>query len=285
VAQKVGNTPLLLAANRGHAKVVLLLLEAGANTEAVTSVGNTPLLAAVLNGHARIASTLLSAGADVNRANNSTGVTPLIAAASGEEALVTLLLEAKAEIHARDASGKRAIEWARQLGSRQVVDMLGGEEHPGLVGDGEGPGLVVGTEEEQSAGAGMEASTDDADTRGGEGGGEGGGESGGEGGDGSEGGEPPLDAHLARAIEGLRLGTSATAEALRRARAWCSVEGVRSVEELRTRRSEEAFGGALGLRPKTQKLLLTRLSERVSTSGGSAVLVSAHLRRQWSTKI
>jgi ankyrin repeat protein len=74
-----GSTPLHMAAWKGKAAVVRLLLEAGADVNAHndnTHWGTTPLHAAAHSNRKGIADLLIAHGADVN-AKNPDGVTPL----------------------------------------------------------------------------------------------------------------------------------------------------------------------------------------------------------------
>jgi ankyrin repeat protein len=62
-----GSTALHHAAWRGHADVVKLLLQAGADVNAKTrSNSETPLHLAAMHGHTDVIQLLLQAGADVN---------------------------------------------------------------------------------------------------------------------------------------------------------------------------------------------------------------------------
>jgi ankyrin repeat protein len=82
-----------------------MLLYAGANVKATTRLGAyTPLMMAAEQGHAAVIAALLSAGADV-KAANATGTTPLmLAARSGDARAVTMLVENGAEVDAREKS-------------------------------------------------------------------------------------------------------------------------------------------------------------------------------------
>lgn len=65
-----GNTPLMFAVGRGHANVVKLLIEKGADVNAKNSQGHTPLLYAVLDEgrNVNIAKLLIDNGADIDAA-------------------------------------------------------------------------------------------------------------------------------------------------------------------------------------------------------------------------
>jgi ankyrin repeat protein len=70
-----GETPLHLAAIKGHEAVVELLLSSRANPNSRNRAGDTPLHWAAFNGHEGVAELLLSCGAEVDAKNNN-GATP-----------------------------------------------------------------------------------------------------------------------------------------------------------------------------------------------------------------
>src|SRR5262249_634227 len=74
-----GLTPLEFAARQGCVACVPVLLEGGADINAVDPDGISPLLSAIINGHYDAASLLLEKGADANIADR-TGRTPLYSA-------------------------------------------------------------------------------------------------------------------------------------------------------------------------------------------------------------
>ena len=61
-----GATPLILAAEEGHAEIVRALLAANANVNATADFGDTPLIRAARNGRSEIVQILLAAAAAVN---------------------------------------------------------------------------------------------------------------------------------------------------------------------------------------------------------------------------
>ena len=104
-ARTGGLTPLHMAASRGGTEAVRVLLEAGANLEARTDNGQTPLYSAVLGGPAEAVTALLEAGAKLE-ARDESGNTPLHnAALRGNAETVAVLLEAGADLEARAEGG------------------------------------------------------------------------------------------------------------------------------------------------------------------------------------
>ena len=86
-----GTTALFAAASRGHGEIVSLLLSNGADVDAERTDGETALLQGSRNGHGEVASLLLSSGADVNVQSND-GMTTLLAATVNRHAEVFSLL-------------------------------------------------------------------------------------------------------------------------------------------------------------------------------------------------
>src|SRR5918993_134332 len=102
-AQGDGMTALHWASRNGDAELAQMLLFAGANVKATTRLGGyTPLMMAAEQGHANVIAALLTGGADAKTANLM-GTTPLmLAAASGNPQAITTLVENGAEIEARE---------------------------------------------------------------------------------------------------------------------------------------------------------------------------------------
>lgn len=123
-----GNTPLLLAARRGHAPTVRTLIKAGASVSAVDVKGRSALFLASMGGHADVVKALLDAGASVDgdALTTSTKASALHAAAcNGHRDALAWLLKAGADIDRRDeASGGSPIYAAVQNEHAPVVAVL-----------------------------------------------------------------------------------------------------------------------------------------------------------------
>ncbi|XP_078689136.1 uncharacterized protein LOC144920681 [Branchiostoma floridae x Branchiostoma belcheri] len=118
------NGSLIDAARNGNVKLVLRLLEAGAEVDKTDKDGHTPLLLAANEGHGDVVQKLLKAGANVNRAKQD-GVTPLIiAACKGHVEVVQQLLKAGAEVNRADVNGFTPLFTAAQEGHVEVVQQL-----------------------------------------------------------------------------------------------------------------------------------------------------------------
>ena len=102
------------------------LLNAGANVAIENRVGATPLLLAALNGNAAMIEMLLEHGADSNARLTKTGDTVLmLAARTGVPASVQVLLNHGADINARENWGQSsALMWAVSEGHTKVVNIL-----------------------------------------------------------------------------------------------------------------------------------------------------------------
>jgi ankyrin repeat protein len=94
-----GYTPLFLASQAGHADVVDVLINAGADAKAVSTTGSTPLMLAASAGAVDAAKRLLDAGADVNAKESARGQTALLfAAANNRVPVIRLLAERGADL-------------------------------------------------------------------------------------------------------------------------------------------------------------------------------------------
>jgi ankyrin repeat protein len=121
-----GATALHWAAQWQALDLARILLQAGADPGAANRVGATPLLLAAINGDAELLALLLDHGATVDASLTGTGDTALmLAARTGVPAAVALLLQRGAEVDARETwGGATALMWAVAEGHAAVVQLL-----------------------------------------------------------------------------------------------------------------------------------------------------------------
>jgi ankyrin repeat protein len=115
------NRLMEMAVRRGYADSVEVLLDAGAGIDARSASGSTALYDAALAGNGAMVSLLVNRGAEVNAVETGSGTTPLYAAAAlgREEAVAILLLgganpnlvgkEGGSPLHAAESNGYRTI--------------------------------------------------------------------------------------------------------------------------------------------------------------------------------
>ncbi len=122
-----GAKPVLAAAAKGDNDAVRELLAKGAKPGRAGAEGMTPLMVAAQHGHAEVARTLVDAGADVNakRSGPERGRTALIDAAwSGRTEIVRQLLAKRAEPNAKAEDGATALTGAALRGYTEIVRLL-----------------------------------------------------------------------------------------------------------------------------------------------------------------
>lgn len=117
-----GQPALLIALRDGSRQVgEILLAHPAIRIDQANQAGETPLMMAALKGHAGVARQLIERGAAVNR----TGWGPLHYAASGPDAsIVQLLVDHGAAIDARSPNGSTPLMMAAQYGPEDAVQML-----------------------------------------------------------------------------------------------------------------------------------------------------------------
>ena len=120
-------TPMHVAAQAGHANIISLLIDHGADMEARSGTinGGTPLNRAAWYGRLKIGQYLLDRGADIN-GRDSEHHTPLIHAAIERKVeFARMLLERGAEIDAQSSfNGRTALSCAAEGGHTQFVRLL-----------------------------------------------------------------------------------------------------------------------------------------------------------------
>jgi ankyrin repeat protein len=120
---KSGYTPLIIAGYRNQLEAVKVLLDLGANVNAVSEDG-TVLTAACYKSNTALVKILLEQHADVNVKNNA-GTTPLMFAIMAEnEEIVKLLIENKADTQTMDNSRKSTVDFAKDCDSKVIKQLI-----------------------------------------------------------------------------------------------------------------------------------------------------------------
>jgi ankyrin repeat protein len=104
VTNEFGSTPIAEAANLGDARLVKMLLDAGAEPEGANQDGRTALMRAVKRAELPVVEMLVNAGANVNAVEKSHNQTPLMWAAAAPNnagAMVKVLLSKGADVKPR----------------------------------------------------------------------------------------------------------------------------------------------------------------------------------------
>lgn len=135
-ANAVGETPLMMAAMKGHLEWCQRLVHLGAS---VRRVGWTPLHYAASSGEpaqVRVVEFLLMSGAEVD-AESPNGSTPLMLAARyGSEPVIRTLLANGADPKRRNQREMTAADFARSGGRDRLADALERWSSPGVKGPG-----------------------------------------------------------------------------------------------------------------------------------------------------
>ena len=119
-----GLSPLACAAREGQDEIVRLLIERGADIEGDTGGPGTALFQASGKGLPSTVRLLLDLGAAVDAKTEKRATPLLIAAADGHLDVVVQLIEAGANLGCTDRSGDTALHHAAYKGSAAIVEAL-----------------------------------------------------------------------------------------------------------------------------------------------------------------
>lgn len=129
---------LHVAAMEGHADVVALLIQRGANVNIADADGDTPVVMAVNFDKKNVVEVLVANGADVRRADKN-GCTPLLSAAvQGDLEIVSMLVERGAEVNAVDCYKQTPLDRAANAPTADFL-LVHGARIGGVSADGETP--------------------------------------------------------------------------------------------------------------------------------------------------
>ncbi len=119
-------TPLMLAAQNGHAGMVRELLARGADANATTASRWTALMSAALAEEASIARDLIARGAEVNLqdAEGNSALHVAIGPSPASEAAARELVGAGCLIDLRDKEGRTPPDLARAIGLPDLAEMI-----------------------------------------------------------------------------------------------------------------------------------------------------------------
>ena len=114
-------TPLMMAALKGHLKLATQLIARGAQ---INKPGWTPLHYAAAGGHTPVARWLLEQKADINAASPN-GTTPLMMAAHyGNPEVTRLLIEQGADLERKNQLGLTALDFALNGPHKESVRLI-----------------------------------------------------------------------------------------------------------------------------------------------------------------
>ena len=117
-------TPLMYAAQNGHPTVIEILVKNGANVNMSNSKGELALHYSCLNGYSCCTELLLKYKSKPNYPDNE-GTTPLLAASkSNNVQVVQALLDSGAKLDKVDNTKRTALHWAALSGNKNIMDAL-----------------------------------------------------------------------------------------------------------------------------------------------------------------
>lgn len=120
-----GSRPLHVAALKGSALLINMLVQHGAEVHQADSEGFTPLMVAALNGKADAVTALLANNADPNQERLKTGQTALHMSMNGESPqVVRALVSGGANINAKTKDGSTLSTYAARFGVFHLESLL-----------------------------------------------------------------------------------------------------------------------------------------------------------------
>lgn len=115
---------LLIAANYGREDTVRLLLDMGADVDAVDNDGQPVLIVAARKGYRGVCEILIECGGNIEAKDRYGENALMFAAVGGHERVVELFLENNTNVRAENAHGWTALELADRKGVKNTVRLL-----------------------------------------------------------------------------------------------------------------------------------------------------------------
>ena len=123
-AVSIRGTALMVAAEEGNKEVCELLIEKGAEINAVNEFGTTALMFAAKEGNKEVCQLLVEKGLEVNTADKY-GITAFMRAANrGNKEVCQLLIEKGADVNAVDLKNRTPLVISVESGQREIIEML-----------------------------------------------------------------------------------------------------------------------------------------------------------------
>jgi uncharacterized protein len=125
-ADASGDSPLIMAAYKGYAEIVRLLLEAGADVSVVDpGMQATALHAAAYAGRTEAAKLLIDYHIDINKQGPKNGYTALHDAIwQNNIDTARVIIDGGANLHLKSHSGQTPLEFAQTRNQREIVVMI-----------------------------------------------------------------------------------------------------------------------------------------------------------------
>jgi len=119
-----GLTPIMIASDKGHHKVVNFLLERGAAVEEKTKDGQNALMLAAHRGHTEIVHLLYQHGANIDERSTNGETALILAARKGHVDIVSLLIRVGTDVHLESNDGLTALTESSKYGHTDIERML-----------------------------------------------------------------------------------------------------------------------------------------------------------------
>ena len=117
-------TGLHEVAMNGNIQIAAILIKAGAQIDIRDKLGNTPLIYAAEHDHGELLKLLLDVGAQVDGQNRGGMTALMVAAKNGEVEIVRILLAHGANPTKSDFTGRDAIGWSLDSHRPAVIELL-----------------------------------------------------------------------------------------------------------------------------------------------------------------